>query len=326
MRGVTGRRLSCCEPGRLPKSSARRAGKSWCARQQAEPVMIPRHLQAAFMSPRLPDGKTTLRCIAGSKGLRNFRTVTVQYRQCSCRTLLIGNRTGSNGKSKAWDLLEKGEIPAFAAGKLLNRTLLSLNLMPALFNLNEPDVRKRILVPAFSGAREKAKASPENVAMDATALISAEFLELLDVCFEEFDAIIIPHYALGWLLEERARIKFRQPSRVAAARELRDMIAVGHLQAFEGSNVAPERLVNEVGAPLAALLAEAASEHQDSRNRLVVRGGPVHKVSSLMEEEADLKGYEAHLCSCVSVVEMLKERGLLTDPEARESAGRSEFL
>ena len=220
-------------------------------------------------------------------------------------------------ETNAWDLLEKGETPTFVAGKFLNRSLLSLNLMPALFNLNELDVRKRAMIPAFSGARGKAKAAPATVAMDATALISAEFLELLELYIEQFDAIMIPHDTLAWLLEERVRIQFHQPSLVVAARELRDMIAVGRLRAFEGSNFAPERLVSEVGAPLAALLAEASSEHSDNRQRLVVRGRPVHKAGSFMDEEADLKNYEAHLCSGIAVVDMLERKGLLTDPVAR---------
>ena len=223
-------------------------------------------------------------------------------------------------ESAAWDLLEKGEAPAFVAGQLLNRSLLSLYLMPALNNLNEADVRKRAMIYAFSGARGRVRVTPAVVAMDATTLITAEFLDLLDVCIDEFDTIIIPHCTLGWLLGEKARVLFHQPSRVIAARELRSMIAEGHLHAFEGSNVAPERLVNEVGDPLATLIAEASSmEHPDTRQRLVVRGGPVHKANSLMQEEADLREYEAYLCSGFAVVNMLTRRGVLTGREARDA-------
>ncbi len=223
-------------------------------------------------------------------------------------------------ESTAWDLLEKGEAPVFVAGQILNRSLLSLYLMPALNNLSEADVRKRSMIYAFSGARGKARVTPTVVAMDATALISAEFLDLLDVCIDEFDNIVIPHSTLGWLLGEKARSLFHQPSRVVAARELRTMIAGGQLRAFEGSNIAPERLVNEVDYPLAMLIAEALStDHPDTRQRLVVRGGPVHKASSLMQEEADLKDYEAYLCSGFAVVEMLARKGVLTAREARDA-------
>ena len=225
-------------------------------------------------------------------------------------------------ESNVWGLLEQGDTPIFAAGRLLNRSLLSLYLMPALGNMEEPDVRRRAMVFAFSGARGTHKVHPNTVAMEATALITTEFLGLLEVCIEAFDNIVIPHSTLGWLLEEKARILFHQPSRVVAARELQKMIADGHLHAFDGSSVPPERLVNEVGPSLAELLAEASSsEHSDTRQRLAVRGGPVHKASSLMEEDADLSTYHDYLCSGISVIQKLVQKGVLTRSEAEEARG-----
>ena len=222
--------------------------------------------------------------------------------------------------STAWELLDRGDTPIFAAGRLLNRSLLSLYLMPALNNLDELDVRRRSMIYAFSGGRGKLKVKPKVVAMDATALITAEFLNLLDVYIETFDCIVIPHITLSWLLEERARILFHQPSRVVAARELRKMITDGHLLTFESSKVVPEMLVNEVGPSLAALIADASSsEHQDTRQRLVVRGGPVHKANSLMQEYADLSEYESYLCSSITVVNKLAQNGVLTRRESQEA-------
>ena len=220
----------------------------------------------------------------------------------------------------AWKLLEKGDTPVFVAGESLNQSLLSLYLMPALNNLNEPDIRRKSMIYAFSGSRERTKVQPRVVAMDATALITTEFLDLLDVCIEEFESIVIPHCTLGWLLGEKARVLFHQPSRVVAARELRRMIAEGHLRAFEGSNVASERLVNEVGSPLATFIAEASNpEHRDARQRLVVRGGPVYKANSLMQEEANLSDYEPYICSATAVVKMLSRKGFLTSRETKEA-------
>ena len=223
-------------------------------------------------------------------------------------------------ESTVWELLERGDTPVFAAGRGLNRSLLSLYLMPALSNLDEPDVRRRSMIYAFSGVGDKAKANPKVIAMDATALITTEFLNLLDVYMEAFESITIPHSTLGWLLGEKARILFHQPSRVVAALELRKMIADGHLHRFEGGEDAPERLVNEVGASLAGLIADASSlEHQDARQRLVVRGGPVHKADSPKLEEADLSEYESYLCSGVAVVDKLAQKGVLTRSEAQEA-------
>ena len=185
-------------------------------------------------------------------------------------------------ESSAWEMLEKGDAPLFAAGQLLNRTLLSLYLTPALGNLGESDVRRRGMVYAYSGARGKCKINPNVVAMDATALVTAEFLDLLGVCIETFEKVVIPHGTLIWLLGEKAQVAFHQRSRVMAARELRRRIAEGHLYAFDKNTIPTEKLLNNVGPSLAALIAEASStKHEDGQQRLVVRGGPVYKANSL---------------------------------------------
>lgn len=228
--------------------------------------------------------------------------------------------TWDRQESTAWNNLEKGDTPIFVAGEFLNQSLLNLYLMPALNNLNEPDVRKRFMIYAFSGSRRRTTVQPRVVAMDATALITTEFLGLLDVCIEEFEKIVIPHSTLRWLLGEKTRILFHQPSQVVAARELRRMIADGRLRAFEGSSVASERLINEVGNSLATFITEAFNpEHQDERQRLVVRGGPVYKVNSPMQEEADLSDYQPYICSGIAVVNLLSRKGVLTSRETHEA-------
>ncbi len=223
-------------------------------------------------------------------------------------------------EERVWELLERGEIPLFAAAQALNRSLLSLYLMPALTNVHESDVRRRPFIYAFSGAREAVTVRADVVSMDATTLIALEFLNLFDECIDTFDSIVIPHSTLGWLLGEKARILFHQPSRVLAARELRTMISEGHLRVFDESAAAPEKLVTELGGSLAAFIAAASStQHLDERQRLVVRGGPIHKISSFMQQEVDISEYQDHLCSCSTLVKKLAEKGVLTRRE-QESA------
>ena len=63
-------------------------------------------------------------------------------------------------------------------------------------------------------------------------------------------------------------------------------------------------------------------EHREqlaTRQRLVVRGGPVHKANTLMKEEADLSEYQAYLCSSSGVVKKLLQRGVLTRREAKDA-------
>ena len=241
-------------------------------------------------------------------------------RRVTIEDLLKAKPDWSRRESKAWDLLAKGEIPIYAGGHFLNRSLLDLYLLSALRNLDEPDVRKRPIVYAFSGVREKCEVEPKIVAMDVTALITAEFLNLFDVYIETFDYIIVPHNTLAWLFEEKAKILFHQPSRVVAARELRQMVSEGHIQTFEGSSIVPDPLVDEVGETLAMLIAEASSdEHADLRQRRVVRGRPVYKANTFMREPADLGPYKPYFCSTFDVVDKLAQKGLLTVQEAEDA-------
>ena len=223
-------------------------------------------------------------------------------------------------ETDAIELLTKGEIPQFTFGHVVNRSLLTLSLSPALSNVDEPDVRRRPIVHALSGARGSAEFDPDVIAMDPTALITAELLGVLGLFISTFDRIFIPHNTLGWLLNEKARILFHQPSRVSAARELLRMISDQNLRAFDGTSYAPDSLINEVGDSLAMLLAEASDPcHSDNRQRLVVRGGPIHKVNTFMKEDADIADYMPYLCSTIDVVEKLAQRGVLTVQEASEA-------
>lgn len=238
----------------------------------------------------------------------------------SIEDIIERNPAWEKRESDAWNLLAKGDIPLITAGRLLNRSFLSLFLLPALSNAEESDVRRRRIVHALSGARVPQTVDPQVIAMDPTALITAELLGILDLCVSTFERIVIPHNTLGWLLDEKARILFHQPSRVVAAREFRRMIAEGHLHPFDGSSSVPEGLANEVGESLAALIAEVSgTNHSDTRQRLVVRGGPVHKASTFMKEEADLSAYAPYLCSSVDVIDKLAQKGLLTAQEAGDA-------
>lgn len=222
-------------------------------------------------------------------------------------------------ETQTWSMLAQGKAPMFSVARLVHRSLLSLFLVPALANLSEADVRKRAIIHAFSGARGDNDAAPNTLAMDATALLTAEMLGVTQSIIDHFSEIAIPHSTLGWLFEEKRRILFHQPSRVSDAQELRQLIAEGSLKAFERTTLAAPELASEVGPGLAAMLADVVSNcPENDRQRLVVHAYPVYRVGSLMEEEADLTGYEGHLCSCVAVVEKLVERGELTSSEAQD--------
>ena len=224
-------------------------------------------------------------------------------------------------ESEIWKLLSRGEIPMFLAAQSLNKSLVGLMLFPALANLSENDPRRRGAIPAYSGQRRSISINTGGqVGIDATALLTLEFLNLLDEALDAFDLGYVPHSTLAWLFEERQKVAFHQPSRIRDARQISHLLNTEALKKLQPSTTPDSDLSDQVGEELALLIAEAAKvRHEDDSQRFVVRPSPVHRVTSLMEEEADLTMHAAVLGSCQSIVDKLRQKGQITAAEERRA-------
>jgi hypothetical protein len=226
--------------------------------------------------------------------------------------------------TSVWDLLNEGKVPMFGAAHLLHRSLIDLTLLQALANLSENDPRRRGIVYAFSGARPGAISLPQitTVALDLTAIFNLALLDLLPVAIGAYARVAIPHSTLGWLFQERQRATFHQPSRIKEAHHLKRLVADGSLKVPPSQPLSDLALAKEVGIELAGLLSAAANpKASEGGARYVIRSAPVHRAGSLMEEEADLSAHSEYLCSCQTVVEKLRAKGVLTlDEEQRALA------
>ena len=224
-------------------------------------------------------------------------------------------------ESEIWKLLSRGEIPMFLAAQSLNKSLVGLMLFPALANLSENDPRRRGAIPAYSGQRGSISINTGGqIGIDATALLTLEFLNLLDEALDAFDLGYVPHSTLAWLFEERQKVAFHQPSRIRAARQMSHLLNTEALKKLQPSTTPDGDLSDQVGEELALLIAEAAKvRHEDDSQRFVVRPSPVHRVASLMEEEADLTMHAAVLSSCQSIVDKLRQKGQITVAEERRA-------
>ena len=219
-------------------------------------------------------------------------------------------------------MLRNAEIPMFMAAQSLNRSLIEMILVPLLANLQEVDPRCRIPVYAFSGKRTPASVPfPDEIGLDASALLTLGGLELLDVLQSAPFKIRIPHSTLQWLFGERGRTAFHQPSRFQRAQNLQDMIVTGRVEVRTPSPMTDSRLSAKVGEELAAMIGEAEeiSQKGSIRDKYVVRSSPVHLVGSLMNEDVDMSEHRALMVSCQGVVDKLQDMGRLTSVETKRT-------
>jgi hypothetical protein len=225
-------------------------------------------------------------------------------------------------ETSVWQQLSEGKVPMFGAAYLLHRSLIDFTLLQALANLPESDTRRRGIVYAFSGARPADILLPSvtTIALDLTAIFTLAVLGLLPVAIGAYQPVAIPHSTLGWLFQERQRVSFHQPSRIKEAHDLKRLVAEGSLKVLPSQPLSDLSLTKEVGLQLAGLLSAAAkAKASDSIARYVIRSAPVHRADSLMEEEADLSAHSEYLCSCQSLVEKLRAKGVLTLEEEQRA-------
>ena len=222
------------------------------------------------------------------------------------------------GQANVSEKLDRGEIPAFIATASSNSSLSDLMLLPAIANASETDPRRWRVVPAYSGKRPQVHCEPGGHAgFDTTALLTLGQLDLLDEGLDAFDTVHLPHSTLKWLFHEEQKASFHQPSRLADARQLRDLLDRRRIASLESTADVDRELATQVGDDLARLIAEAEKPDPAGRQRVVVRPSPVHRVGSLMDEEVDLASHSAVLSGCQSIVDALRDSGLLTDQRLR---------
>ena len=220
-------------------------------------------------------------------------------------------------ESETREQLRSGKIPLFVAAQLLNKSLVDLFLFPALANQDQIDPRRRITIPAYSGKfHSKSLNLGGSVGFGATALLTLGFLDILDVSLDAFSTIFIPHSTLSWLFDEKQKATFHQPSQIANAHKIRNLLATKAINEAHPRATPESDLAMEIGKGLALHIAEAESKREvDGMQGIVVRPYPVHVVASMLEEEADLSDYKDILSSCQILVDRLKQKGHITATE-----------
>jgi tetratricopeptide (TPR) repeat protein len=203
--------------------------------------------------------------------------------------------------------LLKGEVPLHFAAPALNVPLASLLLDLPRRNASQSDGRRRLVLPIVSGARRIVEIQDEwNVGFDVTSLLMLAHLGLLGPALDAVSQAMVAPDTMTFLLNQRRKARFHQPSRVLSAQEICGLIDSGKLKTPSSLPEPPVWLVEEVGRDLAQLLEAARRE-----GGRVLHPSRVHKLSTFLEEEAELGDYRPLLLSTADFARMLLDRGRL---------------
>jgi hypothetical protein len=209
-----------------------------------------------------------------------------------------------------------GKIPWHAAAYKFNQPLSRFLIDIPRKNVDQHDGRRRTLVPIVSGARQMVQMHPEwAVGLDVTSLLVLGYLDLLKHTLTAFRRVVLAPETMIFLLNERRRVRFHQPSRVERAEEIRALIDQGHMRMEQSLPKPPEWLVNEIGRDLAEML-EAAR----AAGGRVVHPYPIFKLQTFMEREADLQDYAELVLSTKAFINILFVARGFIDSQTHERA------
>ena len=204
--------------------------------------------------------------------------------------------------------LLQGEVPLHMAAELLHMPLSRMLIDLPRRNAEQNDGRQRVILPIASGARQIITLQQSwVVGLDITSLMVLGYLDLLRNILNAFNGIVLAPETMVFLLNERRRVRFHQPSRIENAEEIRELIEKGQLKPVTLSIEPPPWLVEEVGRDLADML-EAARIN----NGHVVHPRPIYQLRTFLEREAVLKEYDDLILSTTDLGRLLVETGKLS--------------
>ena len=142
-----------------------------------------------------------------------------------------------------------GELPTSVAANEMNISLARLLLHIPDREANELDGRNRGILPIITGGRNPVELQQDwTIGLDVTSIMVLAYLGLLETAISAFPHIKLSPDIMEFLLHERDRARFHQPSRITAAKRVRDLQNQGRLRVAD--NLAdPPRLFPKRSAP-----------------------------------------------------------------------------
>jgi hypothetical protein len=221
------------------------------------------------------------------------------------------------GNADSWrhknEMYRTAQVPLHMAATMFNAPLTQMLIAVPRGNASQADPRRRQPIPIRAGRRQQVAADGfRSIALDITTLFVLHEIGRLGDVIQSYETILISPRVMDVLLEDRAKVAFHQPSRIADVKPLITLLGAGrlHVVATRG----PEHLVNEIGDEAASLLAAARKG-----NGCFVHPGKLFKVASFMEDEANLGDMALRFVDTVDVACALKAEGVITQVSYEKS-------
>lgn len=231
----------------------------------------------------------------------------------SFRELVELVKANSEARSEKNEKFRKAEVPLHFSASMFNVPLAHLLLGIPKANRLEADARHRLPIPIWSGARKPLEGGPRrSIALDATSIFILHDIGLLGIILQTYDDVYISPSFFGFLLHERQRAVFHQPSRITEAKSL---LALLHRGVIKVVRKKPDAyLEGEIGSDSASVLTESKQT-----NGWFVHSGPLYKLASYGEAVAEVGEYASHVTSVFHVANWLTDQGHIT-PAIRDFA------
>ena len=177
-------------------------------------------------------------------------------------------------------------------------------------NTAELDGLRRVILPVIAGGQNPIELQEDwTIGLDVTSIIVLAHLDLLETAVGAFHHTKLAPDIMEFLFRERDEVRFHQPSRIAAAKRVRELQSRGQLRAADNLAAPPKAIIDEVGLELAGLLQMARHD-----NGKVICVLPIHKLGSLMEQQADTSEYDDLILSTMDLCKLCHDEGKIDVP------------
>ena len=209
-----------------------------------------------------------------------------------------------------------GELPISLASGRFGVSMARLLLHIPRSNEHRTDGRTRTILPILAGNRNPIEIQDNwIVGLDVSSILVLGYLDLLESAIDAFYHVKLAPDAMEFLFREREQVRFHQPSRIKAAKQVRDLNIRGQIQVAENLISSPSGIANEVGDELATLLQTA----KRGKGK-VVCVLPIEKVISSKHEFADTSEFDDVIASAAEFCRLIHDEGKIDTQTYKRAA------